>query len=273
MSKRMDWEKLLSAKRVSEFNTCQSNPKKSQFPEVRSPFERDYDQIIFSYPFRRLQDKTQVIPFPKYDFVHTRLTHSMEVASIGRSLGTMAGQMIVERLHENTNNFDKSDFETLVAAACLAHDIGNPPFGHSGEEAISHYFTYSNGNAHLNPYSIRSDFSNMENMENEKKWCDLIRFEGNANGFRILTEQCDKGINPTAALLGTFTKYPRESHIEKLSFRNEMSAPKSQSKHGFFQEQKKIFKFMAEELGLLPVGGIGNNDIAFHRHPLVFLME
>ena len=139
-NKRMDWKKLLSTKRVSELEGNKKD-KQSQFNDPRSPFERDFDQITFSYPFRRLQDKTQVIPFPEFDFVHTRLTHSLEVASVGRSFGKLVAELIKEKEGEDTlGNNTSSDIGALIAAACLAHDIGNPPFGHSGEDSISNYF-------------------------------------------------------------------------------------------------------------------------------------
>ncbi len=141
--RRMNWKNLLSTKRVTDFELCQTARMKSQFTDPRSPFERDFDQITFSYPFRRLQDKTQVIPFPKFDFVHTRLTHSLEVASVGRSFGKMVAEIIFEELDMTDLDINKSDIGSLIAASCLAHDIGNPPFGHSGEDAISYYFQYN----------------------------------------------------------------------------------------------------------------------------------
>ena len=143
MTQRMDWKKLLSTKRISQFDICGTQIKSSQFEDPRHPFERDCDQIIFSYPFRRLQDKTQVIPFPEFDFVHTRLTHSLEVASVGRSLGKLASSLIFSEIGDEfikSQQLSKSDIGALVAGACLAHDIGNPPFGHSGEDSISYYF-------------------------------------------------------------------------------------------------------------------------------------
>ena len=144
-NKRMDWKKLLSTKRVSELEGNKKD-KPSQFNDPRSSFERDFDQITFSYPFRRLQDKTQVIPFSEFDFVHTRLTHSLEVASVGRSFGKLVAKLIEEKVKEKEEekgvlgNNPPSDIGALIAAACLAHDIGNPPFGHSGEDSISNYF-------------------------------------------------------------------------------------------------------------------------------------
>lgn len=299
MSTRMNWQNLLNTKRVSDFDKCDTKNLPSQFEEPRSPFEKDFDQITFSYPFRRLQDKTQVIPFPKFDFVHTRLTHSLEVASVGRSFGKMAADKIFEELPKEfieVNKLNKSDIGSLIAAACLAHDIGNPPFGHSGEDAISYYFLHKNeynnpfkpnftvddGVALGNSYNFEKKESEIVeiNFDNDKKtlvkiWNDLSNFEGNANGFRIITKNCDRGINPSLALLGTFTKYPRESFLIKNPFTklSEDDYPKSQTKYGFFQEQKDIFKFAAKELGLIPIEGIDESDIAYKRHPLAFLME
>lgn len=265
---RMKWEKLLSTKRVSALCPSVKTDKsksddynESEFMGHRNPYDRDNDQIIFSYPFRRLQDKTQVIPFPEFDFVHTRLTHSLEVASVGRSLGKLVAPFILEELKDNPTykGLCASDIGTLVGSACLAHDIGNPPFGHSGESAISYYFTKKNDlfKGH-----------NTGDLDLEKIQMDLNNFEGNANGFRILTKDCHKGVNPTLALLGAFTKYPRESYTEYL-----LPQTKEFSKYGFFQSERKLFSLMADELGLLPVDNIGANDLAYHRHPLSYLME
>lgn len=149
MEERMNWNKLLSNKRVSDFDECGIPSKKSQFIDPRSSFEKDFDQITFSYPFRRLQDKTQVIPFPKFDFVHTRLTHTLELASVGRSFGKLVADLIFKELNDETLEKLKicnSDIGALIAASCLAHDIGNPPFGHSGEDSISHYFIQNDYN-------------------------------------------------------------------------------------------------------------------------------
>jgi dGTPase len=296
MTKRMDWQKLLSTKRVSDFSHCDSKCKESQLHDPRSPYEKDFDQITFSYAFRRLQDKTQVIPFPKFDFVHTRLTHSLEVASVGRSLGKMAAKIIFKELDPKfliEENINDSDIGSLVASACLAHDIGNPPFGHSGEDAISYYFI--NRNSSFSPefeikdgkvYHEYYDYEKKENVQHifeleenivsyYKNWHDLSNYEGNANGFRIITKNCDKGINPTLALLGTFSKYPKESILIKDPYLQLVGKdyPKSQTKYGFFQDQKDIFKFAAKELGLIKVEGISEFDIAYKRHPLAFLME
>ncbi len=295
----MNWQNLLSTKRVSDFSQCNTEILNSQFKDPRSPYEKDFDQITFSYPFRRLQDKTQVIPFPKFDFVHTRLTHSLEVASVGRSFGKMVAEIIFKELNDEfiqEININKSDIGSLIASACLAHDIGNPPFGHSGEDAISYFFLHVN--QYVNPFKPTFNIENDKFYQNEynfethkyfkteielneeqitkqKIWNDLSNFEGNANGFRILTKNCDRGINPTLALLGTFTKYPKESFLLKNPFLNieQNNYPKSQTKYGFFQDQKEIFKFMAEELGLIKINSIGKDDIAYNRHPLAFLME
>lgn len=292
----MTWKQLLSTKRVADYTKCETKVLQSQYSDPRSPFEKDYDQLTFSYPFRRLQDKTQVIPFPKYDFVHTRLTHSLEVASVGKSFGKMAAEKIFKELDDETKeilNIEKSDIGALVGAACLAHDIGNPPFGHSGEDAISYYFLQrdsnfkphfqvSNGKFYRQQFDpktsgwISVEFQpNNDDVFRMKTWKDLSQFEGNANGFRILTRNCDKGINPTLALLGVFSKYPRESFLLSDPFESleKKNKPKSQTKYGFFNEQADIFKFAADELGLLKIEGIGDKDIAYCRHPLAFLME
>jgi len=289
---RMNWEQLLCFKRVSEFSSCKVEPKPSNYSEVRSPFEKDFDQLIYSYPFRRLQDKTQVIPFPEFDFVHTRLTHSLEVATVGRSLGKMAAEIIFRELGEKKMcalGLCPNDIGTLVAAACLAHDIGNPPFGHSGENSISLYFdNYYDlyRNSMLPDYgalteeqaielSKRQDLvffrGSFHDIDHFKRWNDLIQFEGNANGFRIITRNCEKGINPTAALLGTFTKYPRESGLQ--GYIPSGSIPKHLSKYGFFQSEKEIFYQMAMEVGLLNHPGTKENNLAYCRHPLAYLME
>ena len=282
-NKRMDWKKLLSTKRVSELEGNKKD-KQSQFNDPRSPFERDFDQITFSYPFRRLQDKTQVIPFPEFDFVHTRLTHSLEVASVGRSFGKLVAELIKEKEGEDTlGNNTSSDIGVLIAAACLAHDIGNPPFGHSGEDSISNYFRqrrdeFERCKKEDNKYYKSNDASkNWGEIDRDKalpeikKYNDLSNFEGNANGFRIIANNYGRGINPTYALLGTFTKYPRESYLEKEP--SNIKELKSQAKYGFFQAEKEMFKNIAEELGLIRIEGIGEEDIAYHRHPLAFLME
>lgn len=264
----MEWEKLLNTKRVSELTSCGRDSKKSQYEDPRNPFERDCDQIIYSYPFRRLQDKTQVIPFPEYDFVHTRLTHSLEVATVGRSLGILAGNFIKEK-GELPKGMESNYLGDLVAGACLAHDIGNPPFGHSGEDSISNYFIEKE------LVNILDHSTVMPTNDDIKKWHDLSRFEGNANGFRILLNCQDKGINPTLALLGVFSKYPRESFISadvKDGNRVKLEG-KSLSKYGFFQSEKSDFIKIANELGLICSRYSNTQDQCWQRHPLAFIME
>ena len=169
----MNWEQLLSLKRQGDKN---KRLRKEQ-DETRLGFEVDYDRIIFSSAFRSLQDKTQVIPLSKTDFVHTRLTHSLEVSVVGRSLGRIAGKKVLEKHPhlQEVQGYRFNDFGAIVAAASLAHDIGNPPFGHSGEQAIGEYFKTGKGKQY-------------QSVLSEKEYQDLIDFEGNANGFKLLTE-------------------------------------------------------------------------------------
>jgi len=195
----MQWEQLLSLKRQGDTN---KRLRKEQ-DETRLGFEVDYDRIIFSSAFRSLQDKTQVIPLSKTDFVHTRLTHSLEVSVVGRSLGRQVGKQIIEKyphlLEVHGHHFN--DFGAIVAAASLSHDIGNPPFGHSGEKAIGDYFKNGKGKR------FKSDLS-------AKEYEDLCSFEGNANGFKVLTESrpgASGGLRLSYATLGAFMKYPKES--------------------------------------------------------------
>jgi dGTPase len=249
----MNWEQLLSLKRFGDKN---KRLRKEQ-NETRLGFEVDYDRIIFSSAFRSLQDKTQVIPLSKTDFVHTRLTHSLEVSVVGRSLGRLAGQKILEKHpHLKTiHGYQMNDFGAIVAAAALAHDIGNPPFGHSGEKAIGEYFSIGNG-------------KRFKSLLSEKEYQDLIKFEGNANGFKILTENrpgIEGGLRLSYATLGAFTKYPKESLPHKPT-RNI-----GDKKFGFFQSEREIFADIADELGLIPTRS--GDDIGYCRHPLAFLVE
>lgn len=236
----MDWQQLLSHTRPGS----QSGHAGSS----RSAFDQDFDRIIFSNPFRRLQDKTQVHPLPESDFVHTRLTHSLEVSSVGRSLGRMVGETILQRHSDLSASFSVYDFGAICASASLAHDVGNPPFGHAGEEAISEYFRSQEG------ASLRSKMS-------EFQFSDLLHFEGNAQGFRILNDHY-YGMKLTAATLGAFTKYPRASGVEADSKR------KSQKKFGYFQSEKETFSELAQILGLHTLG-----EQRWVRHPLAFVVE
>ena len=235
----MNWNTLLSAKRPGQKSTSSES--------YRSAFEQDYDRIIFSHPFRKLQDKTQVHPLPEHDFVHTRLTHSLEVSSVGRSLGKRVGEVVLERHPELSQHFSLFDFGAIVAAASLAHDLGNPPFGHAGEDALSDFF--------LENTSFKGAVS-------EAEWCDLIKFEGNAQGFRILNQQ-EYGMKLTCATLGAFTKYPCPAY-----FPSRDKSKKSQKKFGFFQSEKEIFSDLAGQLELSKAAGR-----AWCRHPLAFLVE
>jgi dGTPase len=219
----------------------------------RSAFERDYDRIVFSYPFRRLQDKTQVFPLPEQDFVHTRLTHSLEVSSVGRSLGKKVGEEILKIYPELTSHgYSQFDFGAIVSAACLTHDLGNPPFGHTGEDAISDYFR-SNVNGQF-----------FKNYVDEHQWADLTNFEGNAQGFRILTDGKYQGLKLTGPTLAAFTKYPRQSLLL-----NPDTQRTSQKKFGYFQTEKVTFKQLADKLGLIAL----DPELAWCRHPLAFLVE
>jgi dGTPase len=249
----MTWEQLLSLKRQGDT----SKRLRIEQDDTRLGFEVDYDRIIFSSAFRSLQDKTQVIPLSKTDFVHTRLTHSLEVSVVGRSIGRLVGKKIIEKYPHLSavHGFHMNDFGAIVAAAALAHDIGNPPFGHSGEKAIGEYFSIGKGQQfkeHLTP----------------KQWQDLIDFEGNANGFSVLTSTrpgIEGSLRLSYATLGAFTKYPKES-LPKKPTKNI-----SDKKYGFFQSDKDFFKEVAEELGM--ISNKSGEDIGYERHPLAFLVE
>ncbi len=249
----MNWEKLLSLKRYGDT----TKRLRAEQDETRLGFEVDYDRVIFSAAFRSLQDKTQVIPLSKTDFVHTRLTHSLEVSVVGRSLGRIVGKKVIEKHPQlaATHGYHFNDFGAIVAAAALAHDIGNPPFGHSGEKAIGEYFKNGNGKR------FKKQLSN-------KEFHDLTHFEGNANGFKLLTETKNgnkDGLRLSYATLGAFTKYPKESLPHKPT--KEIA----DKKFGYFQTEKEIFKDVAEELGLIDSGK--KEDIHYKRHPLTFLVE
>ena len=248
----MNWEQLLSLKRSGD---TQIRPRINQ-DETRLGFEVDFDRIIFSSAFRSLQDKTQVIPLSETDFVHTRLTHSLEVSVVGRTLGRRVGQILLER-HPNLKDlgYTFNDFGAIVAAASVTHDIGNPPFGHSGEKAIGEYFKTGKG------LQYKEELT-------EKEYQDLIDFEGNANGFKILTESREGisgGLRLSYATLGAFMKYPKESLPKKPT--NHIV----DKKYGFFQSEKESFLDIAQELGLLKKSK--TDDISFYRHPLAYLVE
>ena len=249
----MNWEQLLSLKRFGDTN----KRLRVEQDETRLGFEVDYDSIIFSSEFRSLQDKTQVIPLSETDFVHTRLTHSLEVSVVGRSLGRQVGAKLLEKHPhlKEVHGFQTNDFGAIVAAAALAHDIGNPPFGHSGEKAIGHFFKVGEGKKFA------------EDLK-PKEYQDVCDFEGNANGFKILTQDRDGregGLRLSYATLGAFIKYPKESLPKKPS------PHISDKKYGVFQGEKKAFLDLANELKLKPISS--GNDLRFSRHPLAFLVE
>ena len=247
----MNWNQLLSLKR---FGDTESRPRLLQ-DETRLGFEVDYDRIIFSDSFRSLQNKTQVVPLSDADFVHTRLTHSMEVSVVGRSLGRIVGQQLLAKYPGLAQDgYKMNDFGAIVAAAALAHDIGNPPFGHSGERAIGDFFKNGNGQKYKPHLS-------------QTQWQDLVSFEGNANGFRILTESREGisgGLRLSYATLGAFMKYP------KLSVPVKQTPHIAEKKYGVFIKDEAFFGELASELGLNP---IRQGEKTYFRHPLAYLVE
>lgn len=236
------WYPLLSRRRLGQ-------PSQVAEDQTRTDFQRDFDRIIFSSAFRRLQDKTQVFPLARNDYVRTRLTHSLEVASVGRTLGHRVGAYVIQT--HGIEGVSAADFGTIVAAACLAHDIGNPPFGHSGEDAIRDWFRRSViGQEALAPLAT---------AERE----NFLNFEGNAQGFRVLTRLQNAanpgGLQLTYATLGAFSKYPcARPQPDGAAWR----------KFGFFQADRAQFVELAEHLGLHTMA----TDV-WHRHPLVYLVE
>lgn len=248
----MEWKNLISSKRYG------IKVLSHEREYARSEFEKDWDRIIFLSSFRRMQDKTQVFPLPGKHMVHNRLTHSLEVASVGRSLGKIVGVELEKKHRREWKKYKISptDIAQIVACACLCHDIGNPPFGHSGEDAISNYYRNHKGGIPDLTCKITED-----------QWKDLDNFEGNANGFRILTNNSPGGIEGgmrlTYSTLATYMKYPQNS----LALINKNSA--SEKKYGFFLSEEPAFITIAQELKLKRKKG----GTRFCRHPLSFLME
>lgn len=239
----MNWNTLLSAKRfgLEEFH--------EERHENRSEFQRDYDRLIFSAPFRRLQSKTQVFPLPGSIFVHNRLTHSLEVSCVGRSLGNDLAKAILSRQPELAESY-LPEIGAIVSAACLAHDLGNPPFGHSGERAISTFFSEGKGQS-------------LKEKLTASQWEDLTHFEGNANAFRLLTHQFEgrrKG--------GFVLTYPTLASIVKYPYVSSLAGNKS--KFGFFTTEEESFRRVADELGMIK---LQDNPLKYARHPLVYLVE
>ena len=224
----MEWQQLLTRKRLGK-----QQLEENQFE--RTSFLKDYDRIVYSTPFRRLKDKTQVFPLSKNADVSTRLIHSLEVSCVGRSLGRMVGDQIIKR--HRLQAIEAADFGDILSAACLAHDIGNPPFGHAGEDAIQTAFQ---------TWYARKNRSGA--LINPLEKADFDHFEGNAQGFRILTRlglpHRPGGLQLTCATLATFTKYPRESLIPKQTLARQPG--KSLQKYGFFQAEKALFEEVAQ---------------------------
>lgn len=241
----MNWQQLISNKRLGQEHR---HPERH---DDRTEFKRDYDRLIFSAPFRRMQNKTQVFPLPGSIFVHNRLTHSLEVASVGMSLGNDVAQHLTKR-HPELKDTMFQEIGQIVATACLAHDMGNPPFGHSGEKAIQSFFLEGAG-------------SQLQRQVSATFWNDAIHFEGNANAFRLLTHQF-KGRRPggfvmTYSTLASIVKYPFSS-----------TAAGKKGKFGFFDTEKDAYRKIAEELCIICKSGAGE-PLRYARHPLVYLVE
>lgn len=239
---RMDWNRLICDKRfgMEYYNDIKVH--------VRSDFQRDYDRLIFSSPFRRLQNKTQVFPLPGSIFVHNRLTHSLEVSCVGKSLAREVASMLREKYSTEKWVAKLNDIGEIVAAACLAHDLGNPPFGHSGEKSIGAYFSEGKG-------------KELRKLLNKEQWNDLIHFEGNANSFRLLVHQFKGrrkgGFAMTYSSLASIVKYPFPSSMAGET-----------GKFGYFTSEKRAFHAVADELGM-----IKREHGSYCRHPLVYLVE
>ena len=247
----MKWEQLLSNKRLGQEKTAHRE-------DDRSEFQRDFDRLIFSAPFRRLQNKTQVFPLPGSIFVHNRLTHSLEVSSVGRSLGNDVSRLLLER-HPELERTHLTEMGSIVSAACLAHDLGNPPFGHSGERAIGSYFSEGEGRKYETYFCDETGDS-----LTPEQWQDLIHFEGNANAFRLLTHHFigrrEGGFVMTYSTLASIVKYPYAS-----------SQASKKGKFGFFQSEEADYHKIAQELGIKKIRGAEGERYA--RYPLVYLVE
>lgn len=250
-----------------KWNNCYSGKRtgvQKKNKSTRTVYQRDFDRLIFSSAFRRLQDKTQVFPLPGSAFVHNRLTHSLEVASVGRSLGKIVGDHLadhdIDESDQEAQNFYRNELQSVVASACIAHDVGNPAFGHSGEEAISRYFT-TNAAEQIDGKKLKSYFS-------KKEWLDLTTFEGNANALRILTHKfegkLEGGLRLTYSTLASILKYPCEVNAKDKKY-------KHRKKFGFFQAEKDIFLDIVKETGMIKETVKGN--ICYKRHPFVYLVE
>lgn len=247
----MQWQQLLSERRIGANHRDLRSPKSQS---TRSEFERDYDRLVFSPAFRRLQNKTQVFPLPGNIFVHNRLTHSLEVSCVGRSLGNIVGAVLQARYPTIQDIDFRTALSSIVSAACLAHDMGNPPFGHSGERAISAYFREGNGRQW------------QKQVEQEGgRWTDFLHFEGNANALRLLTHQFvgrrPGGFALTYSTVASIIKYPYSSLLAEKS-----------SKFGFFQSEEATMRDLAEEVGLIKRSN-EHTPLHYARYPLVYLVE
>lgn len=241
----MNWNQLISNKRLGQEDMHVHRK------DDRTEFHRDYDRLIFSAPFRRLQNKTQVFPLPGSIFVHNRLTHSLEVASVGRSLGDDVSARLL-RLHPELSDSHIGECGAIVSAACLAHDLGNPPFGHSGERAIAAFFREGDGLKY-------------KELMTPAQWEDLIHYEGNANAFRLLTHQF-KGRRPG----GFVMTYSTLASIVKYPFTSDLAGKKQ--KFGFFQSECETYRRIADELGIICHASSGSSS-QYARYPLVYLVE
>jgi len=242
----MDWTRLISNKRLGQ------EYRHTERHDDRTEFKRDYDRMIFSAPFRRLQNKTQVFPLPGSVFVHNRLTHSLEVASVGMSLGNDVAHRLMQEKRPELRGTLFEEIGQIVSTACLAHDLGNPPFGHSGEKAIQTFFTEGDGRF-------------LQEKVSPAFWSDITHFEGNANAFRLLTHQF-RGRRPggfvmTYSTIASIVKYPYSS-----------MAPSKKGKFGFFISEQENYQRIADELGIICTSKPGE-PLRYVRHPLVYLVE
>ena len=241
----MEWKQLISNKRFGQEH------KHAERHDDRSEFKRDYDRLIFSSAFRRLQNKTQVFPLPGSIFVHNRLTHSLEVASVGMSIGNDISRRVIRKRPELKDTLVE-EIGTIVSAACLAHDLGNPPFGHSGEKAIQTFFSEGPG-------------QKIKSMVSSEFWDDITHFEGNANAFRILTHRFkgrrQGGFVMTYSMLASIVKYPFASSLAG-----------NHGKFGFFASEADSYRKIADELGIFCKSAPGE-PLKYARHPLVYMVE
>lgn len=241
----MEWKQLISNKRFGQEH------KHAERHDDRSEFKRDYDRLIFSSAFRRLQNKTQVFPLPGSIFVHNRLTHSLEVASVGMSIGNDISRRVIQKRPKLKDTLVE-EIGTIVSAACLAHDLGNPPFGHSGEKAIQTFFSEGPG-------------QKIKPMVSSEFWDDITHFEGNANAFRILTHRFkgrrQGGFVMTYSMLASIVKYPFASSLAG-----------NHGKFGFFASEAESYRKIADELGIFCKSAPGE-PLKYARHPLVYMVE